>query len=150
MSNIDYFNRVVGITFGILYESFPIPVNINFSSTYTDIIFDNNNDAIYKRQIVEATLDWLQYSGYIVFTKQQNKHLGIEKAFLTGKALEALHKIPNSINSDKKPIGENLSNITKEVGIRSCVTILSNELTDKLNALGELASSALSTLKGIV
>ena len=111
MSNIDYFNRVVGITFGILYESFPLPVDINFSSTYTDIIFDNNNDAIYKRQIVEATLDWLQYSGYIVFTKQQNKHLGIEKAFLTEKALEALHKIPDSIDSDKKTLGEKLASI---------------------------------------
>ena len=115
MANIDYFNRVVGITFGILYESFPLPVDINFSSTYTDIIFDNNNDTIYRRQIVEATLDWLQYSGYIVFTKQQNKHLEIEKAFLTGKALEALHKIPDSINSDKKTLGEKFADAAGDI-----------------------------------
>ena len=115
MSNIDYFNRVVGITFGILYKSFPIPVDINFSSTYTDIIFDNNDDAKYKAQIVEAPLDWLQYSGYIVFTKQQNKHLGIDKAFLTGKALEALHKIPDSINSDKKTLGEKFADAAGDI-----------------------------------
>ena len=115
MANIDYFNRVVGITFCILYESFPLPVDINFSSTYTDIIFDNNNDTIYRRQIVEATLDWLQYSGYIVFTKQQNKHLGIENAFLTGKALEALHKIPDIINPDKKTLGEKLADAAGDI-----------------------------------
>lgn len=122
-SNIEQFDEIAGKTFAMLYEAFPIPIELPLEE-YTGVggVYANEENATLTHQskLVMGTLEWLHMSGYIRAKVQPD--CGLSNCVLTAKGLETLKVIPDSLTT---PLGERLKDAVKQGGVEIIRTLVS-------------------------
>lgn len=124
ISNIETFNRSVGLLFGKLYETFPKRVQLGFNDLAIEMFDDDDNgNEVYfeKLAIFSETVSWLEQAGYIWADKIDNYDAyGI---VLSPKGLEVMKVVPGTLSG--KSIGEELSKIVKSGAKETAKTVVS-------------------------
>lgn len=110
MNNIDQFNYYSAVILSELYQSFPVPVDIELSKFHKDQ--ENQDDYFNQIVIACATARFLQDEGFIKSHKIDD-YGRIAHTVLTTKGLAALSKTPDVIDANKKSIGERIAIIAK-------------------------------------
>ncbi len=136
-SNIEQFDEVAGKTFAMLYEAFPIPIDLPLRE-YTGVegvyVNQEEDELTHQARLVISTLEWLQESGYVMAKVRPD--FGLNRCVLTAKGLETLKATPGSLTT---PLGERLKEAVKQDGreiTRSLASqALSIGLTLGINAL---------------
>lgn len=142
MSNIDDFNAIVGVVFGKLYESFPIPRPIYSLETVIAVFQPKAPDLppekLHQRTISQwldgdetpeekedrercnvlysvfsAAMDWLKHEGFIRTPEQDS--LVYTDVVLSMKGLQSLSMIPAGLEA---PIGQQLLAETKRGSVK--------------------------------
>jgi hypothetical protein len=117
-SNVDRFDQLTGKIFAALYESFPIPVDLEYREFVDVILVDPDDTPEGKKQILEgkeffhASFRWLESSGYLTIGTQGIGSPKINGCVLTAKALEALKAIPDNLSGES--IGSRLQTAAKD------------------------------------
>ncbi len=127
MDNIERFNVLAGVTFSLLYESFPIPRNLDLSQDYEckDVVQKAIRRVVLsgpeqdKVDFIYATVRWLRQTGYIAFEEERKFPLGFKGVILTAKGLEVLNAVPTTLT--EKPAGLFLKEAVK-AGIFKSIT----------------------------
>jgi hypothetical protein len=137
-SNIQLFDLITGELFAQLYESFPAPCEIEFTSLGVKFIDPSDYDGSFMiSDFAEDTAKWLSDADYIwlVFPESiEAKHT----ARLTPKGLAILKSIPDSLKEktslgermvdfSKRTVAESLSDTVKlamEMGVKYLATIV--------------------------
>jgi hypothetical protein len=124
-SNIEQFDAIVGQTFALLYEAFPLPITLPLVKyTGEGLVFEvdgfTGTELTPQAALVMASLDWLVESGYIRATVHPKS--GLAKAVLTAKGLETLKVIPDSLTT---PLGERIKDAVKQGGVEIISTLVS-------------------------
>jgi len=135
-SNIDDFDKTVGVILATLYQSFPIrtviePSIVHEPSQSDPTIEGWDNRYFHQQSIFKYTMSWLIQAGYIWYEKQDGvpELSGIFKdCVLSTKGLEIL-KTPDSLSG--KSIGAQLQSAAKD-GVFSSV----KSLTEKALGIG--------------
>ncbi|MGY2286853.1 hypothetical protein [Pseudomonas gingeri] len=130
-SNIDEFDKAVGLILAELYKSFPIRITLEPILTEDNSAFDPTIEGWkqrYHRQlaIFKFTMSWLIQSGYIWSEKQDDiaELAGVFKeCVLSAKGLEVL-KTPDSLTGTS--IGAQLQDAAKE-GVLSSIKSLTGK-----------------------
>lgn len=128
MSNINQFDEYVGRVFGILYESFPVPTDLNigdvlgvpdlYNSSGLPAEMDNEaNIAVYS-------VIWLASVGYLKMT--QNSSNEFFDLILTEKGLEVLKATPSSLTHQSLPLGKQIA-VASKSGAKEILRTLVNE-----------------------
>lgn len=128
MNNIDVFDQCTAHIFSTLYESFPVPVDLDYSEPSVEI-FDEEESAdvaFDKLVIFEKSILWLNSAGYLNI--EAITYDGAHNVVLTAKGLEVL-KLPSSLEVNGPSFGEK---------------IVSSIKSGALKASGEAAKLALS------
>ena len=112
-SNIQLFNLITGDLFAKLYESFPVPCEIDFASLGMNFIDPSDYDGSFAiSSFAEDTTKWLSDANYVWL--ESPSHMGAKStARLTPKGLEILRAIPASLE-EKIPLGEKLIEFSKK------------------------------------
>lgn len=122
-SNIEQFDAIVGQTFALLYEAFPIPIDLPLMK-YTGVegVYANQEEGelTHQARLVMSTLEWLQESGYVM--AEVRPDIGLDRCVLTAKGLETLKVIPDSLTT---PLGERLKDAVKQGGVEIISTLVS-------------------------
>lgn len=129
MSYIDCFDECTGRVFALLYESFPIPIDLNIG----DIIGQAElylGEGLPPEMNTECdvgtcTVRWLVKAGYI----SMDNCSGSDRFFnlqLTEKGLEVLKAVPGSLNSQSQPLGKQISLAFKS-GAKDALKVLTNQ-----------------------
>lgn len=124
-SNIEQFDAIVGQTFALLYEAFPLPITLPLVKyTGEGLVFEvdgfTGTELTPQAALVMASLAWLVESGYIRAKVHQKS--GLTDAVLTAKGLETLKVIPDSLTT---PLGERLKDAVKQGGVEIIRTLVS-------------------------
>jgi hypothetical protein len=135
-SNIDQFDKAVGLILAELYQNFPIRILIQpitaKSSSPSDPTIKGWDDSYFNQlAIFKSTMSWLIQAGYIWSEKQDgtDELVGIFKeCVLSAKGLEVL-KTPDSLTGIS--IGTQLQDAAKD-GVLSSV----KSLTEKALGIG--------------
>jgi len=130
-SNVERFDRLTGGVFGKLYQSFPVPIELNindFTSLITPLKETYEEDqTLNASEFFYSTLSWLKDSGYITYLNNALDNTSCYGCVLTAKGLEVLKAVPKSVDGDS--LGGQLADAVKE---------------GAMGKLKELASEALS------
>ncbi|AKA37719.1 hypothetical protein NE897_03090 [Yersinia ruckeri] len=130
MSNIDKFNEFAGRVFGILYEEFPIPTNINVGDILGDPDLYNTTgippEMADDADIAGYTVVWLRQSGYLDMLNQDISLNEFYNVVLTAKGLEVLKAIPDSLTPRSSPLGTQIADAVKS-GAKETVSSLVNQ-----------------------
>lgn len=136
LSNIERFDEIVGKTFALLYESFPVPRPL-----FPGIFIGEENvmipdDFLGERfspnaEFCMAALLWLESTGYISARDITQHALG--GVVLTAKGLEALKAMPDSLQG---PLGARLMEAAKTEGRELMRSLASQALSMGLQAIG--------------
>jgi len=121
MHNIELFDEYAAKTLAQLYQTFPVPTNLDARNLcgHHDIdeyghFLDEQGNPSKAFDIAKATLDWLVESGYI--RVQHTSQVGYQYAVLTAAGLEVLKASPESLKV-KETLGDKLVRFTKEGSI---------------------------------
>ena len=119
-SNIDIFDRCVGVFFARLYESFPKRIDIRFAEIPEDIFdkTDSNEQAERKFEGYEHAVKWLHQAGYAWANHVDDR--GAEGIVLSPKGLEVLRAKPRSL-LQRKSIGDLITEAVKS-GAKDALT----------------------------
>lgn len=144
-SNVDRFDQLTGKIFAVLYESFPMPMDLYYFD-YTKVIApDPPESPEGERQIVEgeeffsASVAWLASSGYLTKGSQSLNSKEINGCVLTAKALAVLKAIPDSLSGES--IGTQLQAAAKG-GMLDSVKSLTGKALGIGASMGYSAASA--------
>lgn len=100
-ANIMKFDRMTGAIFGFLYKSFPLKVDLVDSKFSGMLVLDEEEDLIDQvinaNEFFHATLDWLEFSGYIASLGWADNDSRLSGCVLTAKGLEALKATPKQL-----------------------------------------------------
>lgn len=128
MSNINKFDEYVGRVFGILYESFPIPTDLNIGDVlglpdlYSSSGIPPEMDT--EANIATYSVIWLANTGYIKMTGNSgNEFFDLT---LTEKGLQVLKAIPGSLTQQSLPLGKQIAAAVKS-GAKETLRSLVNE-----------------------
>lgn len=100
----------VGI-FSELYKRFPVKTNINGHEAVVKCKYKNDDklEELEKMIILKSTFEWLRDNDFIKYDGEVDEGVGIAyNCILTNKGLNALEKIPKSINNKKSTIGQKI------------------------------------------
>lgn len=116
-SNIEQFDLIVGKTFAVLYQSFPLQKYIEVGHILdpkTAFTEDGNYGPVLTEEgeFCRACFDWITEAGY-VSGKVDYQSGSITGAVLTVKGLETLKAIPDSLQAS---IGDRLVDAAKTEG----------------------------------
>ncbi|MFO6502964.1 hypothetical protein ACLD9R_20975 [Serratia marcescens] len=128
MSNINKFDEYAGRTLGILYESFPVPANINVGDVlgYPDLYHgrgipaEMNADAY----IAACSVNWLADTGYIKMSGGNGDEFF--NLTLTEKGLEVLKATPGSLTQQSSSLGKQIAAAAKS-GAKETLRSLVNQ-----------------------
>lgn len=96
MSNIDEFNRAVGLTLDRLYQAFPLPIALHVEE------LDEGADE-HLLGVYGATIKFLLAEGFIRGGTSIRDYRSTPNVVLTAKGLAILNAVPDSIQ-EKAPI----------------------------------------------
>ena len=125
MKNIELFDLYTGYTLNLLYENFPVCIDLDLPKEIKKITNQQHTDN--ELLVYSETLFWLKDSGYIKFEKPEKRSISLTGLHpfsyftcttLTTKGLSILKKIPDSINSDKNIAQELKEAITNNLSSR--------------------------------
>ena len=103
-SNIDKFNKCAAEIFGLLYEQFPIPNNINITNFHH---YDNQENSV----IFFSTIDFLNEENFIRY--QKKVYGGYVGVVLTSKGFTVLNSPPPEKISKNETLGSKIKDILK-------------------------------------
>ncbi|NIE73009.1 hypothetical protein F3J45_00825 [Pantoea sp. Ap-967] len=106
-SNIDLFDKITGLIFSKLYQTFPVTGTLNVMSFME--AFPGEVDR--PGEFFSATLKWLITSGYMMGEPDSKHAYTFNKCTLTAKGLEVLKAVPDSITG--KTLGAQLQDAAK-------------------------------------
>lgn len=128
MSNISNFDEYAGRVFALLYESFPIPVDLTIGDILgeQDIYMHHGIPAemMTECEIASYTVQWLSSAGYL--SMQAGNGNDFFSLVLTEKGLEVMKAIPGVIDSQSQPLGKQISTALKS-GTKETLKILTNQ-----------------------
>lgn len=114
-TNIDTFNDHVSQVFKLLYESFPIPTDIDFQSfDYEDLSDENKEMGTVPREMYEPAMyavQWLIREHYIR-CETSSLDGGYYMVQLTEKGLATLQSVPSSLQGTTS-YGQRISDAVK-------------------------------------
>lgn len=118
MENIERFNRNTVQILGILYDSFPVPIELDSSKFDDPLSF-------------QSTVEFLQTSGYLAVGKVAQAFQGNAHFFfvvLTEKGLSVLNAVPSSLVMNES-LGKQMVGIvksgTKKVSLEAIKALVS-------------------------
>lgn len=128
MSNINKFDEYAGRVLGMLYESFPVPIDVNvgdalgFPDMYhgTGIPPEMSADA----HIAACSVSWLADTGYIKMSGGNSDEFF--DLTLTEKGLEVLKAVPDSLTQQSSPLGKQIATAAKS-GAKETLRSLVNQ-----------------------
>jgi len=133
MKNIELFDLYTGCTLNLLYENFPVCIDLDLPKEIKKITNTKHTDK--ELLVFSETLFWLEDSGYIKFEKPEKRAISLAGlqpfpyftcTTLTTKGLSILKKIPDSIDNDK-----NIAQELKEA--------ISNNLSSRISDIVNIA-----------
>ncbi|OQX16190.1 MAG: hypothetical protein BWK73_04820 [Thiothrix lacustris] len=120
-TNIRHFDEISARIFAALYESFPLPLDIDCIELTKAAEIEANGAATKETRICIATLTWLQEEGYLKY--QVKGKFDAFNIVLTAKGLSVLKAVPSSLET-KTSIGERLVTAVKSGAINTAVEVL--------------------------
>lgn len=133
-TNIELFDEYTGRMLAELYQSFPMPVQLDIRKVSGHInidefgmVLDEHGDPSKEADIALATLEWLIESGYLK-TRDARSNYGYGRCVLTAKGLEILKASPESLK-EKKYLGDML------------VTAVTSGTTDAIKEMAKMIIS---------
>jgi len=132
MTNIDVFDLCVADIFVRLYESFPVPIDLDFSEAPDSIFeeYESSDGAFDKLVIYEKTILWLSSAGYISF--ESTSYDGGHGVVFTPKGLEIM-KLPSSLEVPGASLGEQLMGSLKTGALQAAGNIAKSAITQGLS-----------------
>jgi hypothetical protein len=128
MQNIEIFEEAMARILASLYESFPVPKNINFIeiiSIYQPTIPLKRNQTY--EDIYLYTFCFLESEGYIKYAAAGNQDsTNFRGCILTSKGFTKLHHVPNPLDEQKASIAEQFQKVRDNVVIDSSKAIIAN------------------------
>lgn len=131
MSNINQFDEYVGRVFGMLYESFPIPTDLNVGDVLgvPDLY---SGSGIPPEMDIEANIAthsviWLADTGYIKMTGSGGNEFF--DLILTEKGLEVLKATPASLTHQSLPLGKQIAAAVKSGAKETLRTLVNQALS---------------------
>ncbi len=141
-SNIELFDEYTGQIFVKLYQSFPVPTDVNpYDFIVCARIGLQNDEFAYGNDhadIFLATSKWLVMAGYIHCNEARDSYL--KGAVLTAKGLEVLKATPASVTKGAS-LGDRLTSAAKQEGRETLQAVVSEALS--------LGAKLLSPLLGL-
>lgn len=128
MSNIDKFDEYAGRILGLLYNSFPVPMDLavpevlDLAEMYNDGGLPPECDEDFS--IAACTISWLQDAGYINFKGSNGCDFFL--SVLTEKGLEVLKSTPESLSPSSASLGQQI-NSTMKAGGKEVLRALVNQ-----------------------
>ena len=124
-SNIDRFNQYAGFFLARLYESFPVPVDLDCHEAvyHRPLLGTPGEGSISDKELQRAscdaevafaahTLKWLSETGYFKAEYFRLHDVQAIRVVLTPKGFEALNAAPASLTRSG-PLGQQLSDLSK-------------------------------------
>jgi len=128
MSNISSFDEYAGRVFALLYDSFPIPIDLTIGDVLDqqDLYMQHGLPAEFNTEceIGACTVQWLADAGYLNMHSSNGNDFF--KLVLTEKGLEVMKAIPGIINSESQPLGKQISTALK-TGTKETLKLLTNQ-----------------------
>lgn len=128
MSNISSFDEYAGRVFALLYESFPIPLDLTIGEVLgkQDLYMQHGIPAemMTECEIASHTVQWLAKAGYL--SMQAGNGNDFFHLVLTEKGLEVMKAIPGVIDSQSQPLGKQISTALK-AGTKETLKLLTNQ-----------------------
>lgn len=131
MSNIERFDKFVGVLFGRLYSAFPVPLRIDPESFITEFLdeMDSVDSAIEFPEFFRSNIKWLERYGYIWIAVDLSSFHGHEyDVVLSERGLEALRRVPASLEGNAS-IGERLVAFSKSKASGAIGTLIDLVIT---------------------
>lgn len=112
LTNIELFNGVAGELFALLYQKFPLYVDVDFNALGNELVDKDDFETAYNMsEFAEATVRWLAATGYI-YLKDPQEFGGSFNAVLSPKGFEVLKAMPEAIDKGKT-LGEKIVELAK-------------------------------------
>ncbi len=139
-SNIDHFNRLVGLIVADLYEQFPVRTTIqatDLEARFTDDLvlrslrgtdWENTlgpKGPVFKDtgvpfiSLFGSTVYWLIEAGFLHSYREVDAYQSAYTVQLTSKALATLYQLPESIDQKEGSWGDRILSGAKAVGVKS-------------------------------
>jgi len=127
---------IVGLTFGRLYQFFPVPIDLEIAWLVGENkVFEPDGITgacrTSEAAFCQHCLTWLENAGYIATSRISQ--LGAVQAVLTAKSLEILKAMPASLNA---PLGERMVQAAKTEGREALRSLVGQALGMGLQWLG--------------
>jgi hypothetical protein len=105
MKNIEKFEFGMTAVLDELYDSFPIPKEVNVRGLDSEFKNDGSVEDQLLLNIYGHTVHFLKSEGYIKTNdKEVDNSIIFRKCVLTSKGLTALHKVPSTLRGEKSLI----------------------------------------------
>lgn len=130
MDSMEKFNKLVGILFGKLYESFPVALEVE-PETFLDSIIDelDAEGAFGFSDYFDSTVRWLDMAGYVWIVQDRSADYAPHfDVVLSERGLEALRRVPSSLEGNAS-IGERLVAYSKSKASDAIGTLISLAVT---------------------
>lgn len=145
-TNIDLFNRFTLALFAKLYESFPVPANLDFESIMMSVIPDDEGYEQTFNILVTAreTVNFLESEGFLSVGFKGLDVRGVDQVRLTMKGLAILDSVPASLEK-KESLISSISAITKK-GLKQAASDQVSELAKQAFTLAIASGPALASM----
>ena len=146
-ANIDLFNRFALAVFEKLYESFPVPVDLDFDSVMMSVIPD---DWGYKETFdalatAREAVNFLESEGFLTVGFKPVAGAGVGSVRLTMKGLAILDSVPGSLEKKKESLISSIGGIAK-TGFKKAASDQVAELAKQAFALALASAPALANM----
>jgi hypothetical protein len=95
MEGMEKFDKLAGAVFGLLYEEFPVPVNLTPETFLESVIDEDDSEGSFGFPVYfDSTIKWLESAGYIMISKNRSTLAGhAYDVVLSKNGLAALSEI---------------------------------------------------------
>lgn len=146
MTNIERFDQLTGKLFAVLFESFPMTIDLTGGAFNDTILTAPDDSEEWKDQLFArdeffiSTVAWLINAGYISHDIQGSRQHNIFRGCtLTAKALEVLKAVPDTLTG--KSIGASLQ-AAASAGLMDTVKSLTGKALGIGASMGYSAASS--------
>ena len=149
MENIEIFDRCTALIFAKVYESFPVPFELEPKRLAMEIQHQSTNpDDVFRKgwhltTVMEHTIQWLGKAGYLNLGGMTSGPI-YNDVTLTPKGLETMKAVPSSLAAGEdlapnehtpKPAGERIVAAVREGAIDVAVSSTKLAITESFKQL---------------
>jgi len=136
MNNIKLFNCYAARIMAFLYESFPVKQHFHISDFVGKCELKAISEDLDHEAIACNTLVFLKENGFVDYSGGDNMNCLFSQVTLTTKGLSVLSQpMPESI-TEKKTLGENLTEVAKETGTNAMTDVITTAMVSSLKMFG--------------